>query len=124
MKGRIEKAANIVVIVFAVAVGSMFLKDRLSTFRSFLSGARGKMIADRHDNYSIGLPKSFGFGTRFQARARIDYVRLALAENMGISEPAWCGSVKTMRPLPSLATARERQKAKSSLKSRIFASGS
>jgi hypothetical protein len=30
MKGKIEAAANIIVIVIAVAVGSLFLKDRLS----------------------------------------------------------------------------------------------
>jgi hypothetical protein len=30
MKGKIEAAANIIVIVFAVVVGSVFLKDRLS----------------------------------------------------------------------------------------------
>lgn len=31
MKGRIEAVANVIVIVFAVVVGSVFLKDRLST---------------------------------------------------------------------------------------------
>jgi hypothetical protein len=31
MKGKIETAANIIVILFAVIVGSVFLKDRLST---------------------------------------------------------------------------------------------
>ena len=30
MKSRIETTANIIAIVFAVVVGSMFLKDRLS----------------------------------------------------------------------------------------------
>ena len=30
MKGKIEAAANMIVIVFAVVVGSVFLKDRLS----------------------------------------------------------------------------------------------
>ena len=31
MKGKIEAAANVIVILFAVIVGSVFLKDRLST---------------------------------------------------------------------------------------------
>lgn len=31
MKGKIEAVSNIIVIVFAVVVGSVFLKDRLST---------------------------------------------------------------------------------------------
>src|SRR5258708_33023426 len=31
MKGKIEAAANVIVIVLAVLVGSVFLKDRLST---------------------------------------------------------------------------------------------
>ena len=31
MKGKIEAAANIIVILFAVIVGSVFLEDRLST---------------------------------------------------------------------------------------------
>jgi thioredoxin-related protein len=31
MKGKIESAANIIVILFAVIVGSVFLKDRLAT---------------------------------------------------------------------------------------------
>ena len=31
MKGKIESATNIIVILFAVIVGSVFLKDRLST---------------------------------------------------------------------------------------------
>ena len=30
MKGKIEAAANIIVLLFAVVVGSVFLKDRLS----------------------------------------------------------------------------------------------
>jgi len=31
VKGKIEAAANIIVILFAVIVGSVFLEDRLST---------------------------------------------------------------------------------------------
>src|SRR6202047_1851159 len=31
MKGKMEAAANVIVILFAVIVGSVFLKDRLST---------------------------------------------------------------------------------------------